>query len=173
MLQLYVLIQDTRVCSSVGASGTNLRDCILNTESEATSKYEVLCSDAQLNETNSIDAIPTLFLQVSIRSKQTSMSFPGGKAPHKPASNIVEAPPPASVEIPPWPLPMQSRGSAASESTPSQSHSDTLTTIGTSITDTSVHPGVVPRHQNCSSDATVDTAIIPGSMNQVYTASCT
>jgi len=138
-----------------------------------TSKYEVLCSDAQLNETNSIDAIPTLFLQVSIRSKQTSVSFPAAKAPLKSASNIVEATPPASVEIPPWPLPMQSRGSAASESMPSQSHSDTLAMIGTSITDTSVHPGVVPRHQNCGSDATVDTAIMPGSMNQVYTASCT
>src|SRR5258708_38293352 len=83
MLQLYVLIQDTRVCSSVGASGTNLRDCILNTESESTYKYEVLCSDTQLNKTNSIDAIPTLFLQLSIHSKQTSVSFPAAKAPLK------------------------------------------------------------------------------------------
>ncbi len=43
--------------------------------------------------------------------------------------------------------------------------------MNTSIVDTSVHLRMVPRHQNCSSDATSDSAIIPGPMNQVFFAS--
>src|SRR5258708_29058389 len=57
--------------------GADLRDRALNIPgSEGTSKYEVLCSDVQLNEANSINSTPTLFPQVSIRSKRNFASFP-------------------------------------------------------------------------------------------------
>src|SRR6266436_580038 len=63
--------------SSVGMSGADLRDHALNIlGSEGTSKYEVLCSDIQLDEVNSMNITPTSFLQVSIRSKRRFASFP-------------------------------------------------------------------------------------------------
>ncbi len=100
------------------------------------------------------------------------MSFPAANAPLKLASNT-KAAPLALVEIPSWPPPMQSRGSTPSELMPSQSCSNTLAMIGTLITNMSVHPRIVPRHQKCGSDATVNAAVMPGLMNQVHTASCT
>ena len=94
--------------SSVGMSGADLRDRALNIPgSEGTSKYEVLCSDIQLNEANSINVTPTSFLQVSIRSKRNLASFPD--APVQSALTFVDSTSLVKDEIPSWLPPTQSR----------------------------------------------------------------
>src|SRR5258708_37630054 len=85
--------------SSVGASSAKLGDCVFKVpDPETTSRCEVLCSDAKINEVNSIDTIPNSFLQVSIRSKQTSVPFPLADAPQS-ASTFVDPITPAMNDI--------------------------------------------------------------------------